>query len=179
MKPVEHMLNRMMTLPFRIDSGRTWREAIAESGAVLNRFFVSLKRRVGSLRYFWTREVGRKTNMVHFHVLIDRYLPKKLLSSIWEMAGGGYVVDIGIVRTSTRYVYKYLCKVADYAPDVQAALSGKRRYSTSQGLLAPTPIDKLIGDWVYLPVAMGSNFVSNGDWITNDGYIFERIEKGP
>lgn len=130
--------SRLLTLPFYVGPGRTWEEAIATSGSVLNRFFTSLRRVIPLLRYVWVREVGRKSLMVHFHVLVDRYLPKSLLSRLWMRAGGGYIVDIGMIRSSASYVCKYLAKFPGYPASVNQALSGKRRYSYSRGLLCST-----------------------------------------
>ena len=84
--------------------------------------------------------------MVHFHVLVDRYLPKTLLSRLWARAGGGSVVDIGMIRSSANYVLKYLAKSPDYSREVEVALFGKRRYSASRGLLLRiTPSASWIG----------------------------------
>jgi hypothetical protein len=126
---------RLLTLPFYVGSTRTWQEAIGTSGRTLNAFFVSLRRIFPGFRYVWVREVGKKNNMVHFHVLVDRFLPKTLLSRLWARAGGGYIVDVGQIRTSPSYVSKYLVKSSEYPMEVQIALSGKRRYSASRGLL--------------------------------------------
>jgi len=156
----QEKLNRLLTLPFALDEKRNWRDAIQESGVVLNRFMTSLKKHYRGLLYFWTREVGKKSNMVHFHVLMDRYVPKQLVSNLWAKAGGGYVVDIGIVKKSTSYVLKYLRKLPDYAEDVWKALYKKRRYSTSAKLLAPALKGDLIGAWVFLDVATGSSLIS-------------------
>jgi len=130
---------RLLTLPFYVGPLRSWQEAIAISGNVLNAFFVSLRRVFSQLRYVWVREIGKKSNMVHFHVLIDRYLPKALLSRLWMRAGGGYVVDVGLIRTSAAYVSKYLVKSSEYPMEVSIALAGKRRYSASRGLLSVSP----------------------------------------
>ena len=86
---------RLCTLPFYVGKKRTWEEAIDISGKSLNAFFVSLRRVIPGIRYLWIREIGKKSNMVHFHVLVDRFLPKSLLSKLWFRAGGGYIVDIG------------------------------------------------------------------------------------
>lgn len=134
--PKYEQLNRLLTLPFKIGENRTWEQAIQESGPTLNRFLTSLRKLGISFEYFWVREIGKKSNMIHFHCLLNRYLPKKLLSSHWARAGGGYVVDIGIARKGMSYLWKYLLKIPSYPLDVQRALYGKRRYGTSRRLLA-------------------------------------------
>lgn len=173
----QERLNRLITLPFALGE-RTWREAIMQSGAVLNRFLVGLKRCVPRFRYFWVREIGKKSSMVHFHCLIDRFIPKKLLQRLWLAAGGGYIVDVSLVRTSSRYVFKYLTKCADYAPAVQRALSRKRRYSCSKGVLAPLVRDKLIGRFLYLSVDTGLSLVIELGWRTEDGTVFSPDQSG-
>jgi hypothetical protein len=129
--------SRLMTLPFYVGPNRSWQEALHESGNTLNRFFVGLKRVCHGLRYVWVREIGKKSNMVHFHVLVSRYLPKSLLSRLWASAGGGSVVDIHLIRSSSSYVVKYLAKSPSLPLEVTIALRGLRRYSSSRGLLAP------------------------------------------
>lgn len=130
---------RLLTLPFAIGSQRTWQKAIEDSGSTLNRFFTSLRRIFPGIRYVWVREVGAKNLMVHFHVLVDRYLPKSLLGRLWMHARGGYIVDIGMIRSSASYVSKYLAKLPSLPREVLTALSGKRRYSSSRGLLFVLP----------------------------------------
>ena len=175
---LDTVLTRLLTLPFALSGDRDWETAMRESGVILNRFLTRLRSTFPRLRYFWTREVGKKSNMVHFHVLVDRYLPKPFLIAAWRAAGGGSVVDIGVVRSSAKYAFKYLTKVADYPPEVQRSLYKKRRYSSSYKLLAPCVVDKLIGDWVYLSDAQGCNMISSQTWRSSDGIIFERDKSG-
>ena len=127
--------NRMLTLPFAIGDLRSWEEAIAVSGQVLNRFFTALRRKFSGISYFWVREVGKHANMVHFHVMVDRFLPQRLMSNMWNQAGGGSVVDIR--RVGMSYSLKYLVKYQNLSASLSAALCGKRRWSCSRALLAP------------------------------------------
>jgi hypothetical protein len=76
--------------------------------------------------------------MVHYHVLIDRYLPKGLLARLWESTGAGYIVDIGLIRSGASYVLKYLAKFPGYTKEINTAMTGRRRYSSSLGLLQRT-----------------------------------------
>lgn len=132
-------LDRMITLPFAIGTshGRTWEEAIAESGRTLNSFLTSLRRACSGISYFWVREIGKKSNMVHFHMLVDRFIPQKLLSRLWAKAGGGSVIDIR--KGNKSYLFKYMVKFSPLPQEVQNCLKGKRRYSCSRGLLVPAP----------------------------------------
>jgi len=161
-------LNRLLTLPFKISKDRTWEQAIAESGSVLNRFLVSLKRVFRGLRYFWVREIGKKSFMVHFHVLVDRYMPKSLLSRLWASAGGGSIVDITLLRHSPSYVWKYLGKYQDLPREVWVALRGKRRYSCARSLLAPL---LKCTEW------LGSRFSKVAPWVLAQHYLI-KVEDG-
>lgn len=125
--------NRLLTLPFYVGPMRSWEEAIEISGASLNLFFTKLRKVQPGLRYFWVREIGKRSNMVHFHVLVDRFLPRKLLSKLWGESGGGYVIDIR--RGNSSYVLKYLVKYPSYSQAVWDALRWKRHYSCSRKLL--------------------------------------------
>jgi len=133
----EVKLDRMITLPFAIGSQhqRTWEEAISQSGSVLNSFLTSLRRVFSHINYFWVREIGAKSNMVHFHLLVDRYMPQKLLSRLWAKAGGGSVIDVR--KGAPAYLFKYLVKFCPQSLEVQKSLKGKRRYSCSRGALCP------------------------------------------
>jgi len=135
----EVQLNRMVTLPFAIgeNHNRTWQEAIEESGKTLNSFLTSLRRVYSRIRYFWVREIGGKSNMVHFHMLVDRYIPQSLLSALWARAGGGTIVDIR--KGQKAYVFKYMVKYSPLSQEVQNCLKGKRRWSASRFLLTPPP----------------------------------------
>lgn len=139
------VLNRFLTLPFKIGEDRSWQEAIEQSGNILNTFLTSLRKLGLGFKYFWVREVGKVSNMIHFHMLVSRYLPKPLLSKLWAAAGGGYVVDIGIARGGTAYLWKYLLKIPNYPTAVHSALYRKKRFGTSVRLLAPLVI--LVTEW--------------------------------
>jgi hypothetical protein len=154
--------HRLLTLPFRIGIGRSWEQAIADSGSTLNRFFTSLRRKFRGIKYVWVREVGSVSNMVHFHILVDRYLPKPLLSRMWDQAGGGYIVDIGMIQTSASYVCKYLAKLAFLPREVLTALTGKRRYSSSRGMLYTIPRSSL---W------SGATFQTVSPWLSRQSRL--------
>jgi hypothetical protein len=142
--------NRMMTLPFHLREDRTWETAIAESGSTLNKFFTSLRRVIPTLRYFWVREVGERNHMVHFHVMVSRYIPLGLISALWESAGGGYVCDIR--KKGQGYALKYLAKYPELPDPVRIALKGKKKYATSRGLLVKVTLWRSEGQWVFCQV---------------------------
>jgi hypothetical protein len=142
--------HRMLTLPFYVGEARSWQEAIAVSGSCLNRFFTSLKRVVPQLRYFWVREIGSESNMVHFHIMVSMYLPQRLLCVLWERAGGGYICHIK--PKGMGYSLKYLAKYPDYPQDVRDALKGKRKWSRTRGLLVKLTIWRSDGQWSFVSV---------------------------
>jgi len=48
------------------------------------------------------------------------------------------------------YALKYLVKYARYPQQVYDALKGKRRFSTSRGLLVAIHVMKIDGDWHFI-----------------------------
>lgn len=132
--PYAERLGYLWTLPIKHGEERTWEQSLEESGTILNRFFTSLKKLFPRMPYLWAREIGEEHNLVHFHVMVDRYIPQKLVSKLWDKAGGGFVCWVN--RRKPGYALKYLFKVASYPQKVWSALHGKRHWSSSRGLLA-------------------------------------------
>lgn len=158
----EASFSRMVTLPFAIGEthNRTWEEAIADSGKTLNSFLTSLRRIYSHFKYFWVREIGEKSNMVHFHMLVDRYIPQRLLSKLWARAGGGTIVDIR--RGKKSYVFKYMVKYSPLPQRVQNCLKGKRRWSASRFLLIPPPkSDGRYSGWTWVSRGAVERLVSS------------------
>lgn len=64
---------------------------------------------------------------IHYHVLIDRYIPHKSVTllgahslpgiqDIWTQAGGGFAYSTRIQRSANSYAVKYLTKSAEHLP---------------------------------------------------------------
>lgn len=129
---------RLLTLTFRTneEEGSTWDQNVEKSGSCINAFWTSIRRVVPHIKYIWVREIGAESRMVHFHCLVNLYIPQSLLKRLWERTGAGSIVDIRRVSRPGAYVCKYLAKFPAYSREVSAALTGKRRYSSSRGLLS-------------------------------------------
>jgi len=56
----------------------------------LNTFIQTIKRRYWVENYFWRAEAQENGN-IHFHVIIDKYIPAKELTSIWNEIQSDYV----------------------------------------------------------------------------------------
>jgi len=50
---------------------------------ILNAFIINLKRKYGVEQYFWIAEAQKNGN-VHFHMIIDKYVEKKELQTLWN-----------------------------------------------------------------------------------------------
>ena len=100
----------------------------------LNRLFamlrVYLRRRYGEApQYIRILEFQENENP-HFHILIDRFIPRSWIKAAWVAIGGGYMVDIRYVKINkvAPYVSKYLTKKLLLSP----APSRCRRVTTSR-----------------------------------------------
>jgi hypothetical protein len=95
---------------------------------MLNRFIIELRREKGVYNYFWRAEPQKNGN-IHFHVLIDKYIPWREIRDKWNAIQGdnGYLSDfyskfmhldpnstdihgLGKVKSLVAYVVKYCCK---------------------------------------------------------------------
>jgi hypothetical protein len=96
---------------------------------MLNRFIIELRREKGVYNYFWRAEPQKNGN-IHFHLLIDKYIPWKEIRDKWNEIQGdnGYLSDfynkfmhldpnstdihgLGKVKSLVGYVVKYCCKI--------------------------------------------------------------------
>jgi hypothetical protein len=153
----------MVTLTFRTEHGVSDRPEAVEA---VQLFVKRLRRRVRGVRYLWVLELHPGGHGWHVHMLIDRWLPKDLLSTVW---GHGFV-DVRRVRTqkdgdsgtaaarrAAHYVAKYVAKSAQEARE-----AGCHRYERSQGMpitvvTAEAPyevlwgivIDRIAPTWVW------------------------------
>jgi hypothetical protein len=50
---------------------------------ILNTFIINLKRKYGVVNYFWVAEPQKNGN-IHFHMIIDKFIDKKELQSLWN-----------------------------------------------------------------------------------------------
>ena len=92
---------------------------------------VYLKRKIGEEIIFIAVKEWHKSGYPHLHVLINKFIAQKWLSSAWSRLGGGKIVHIKKIEDinkTGRYVCKYMTKGMMSGP------KGTRRYTTSRGI---------------------------------------------
>lgn len=105
-------------------------------------FLKRLRRRYPSLKFARFVEL-HKSGKPHFHILVDRYIPRKYIRWAFRDCGGGIMGDIRYIDTgrATQYITKYLTK--SFTTDQRAAeyffISRMRSVSTSKGLYYLVP----------------------------------------
>ena len=96
------------------------------------KFRTYLKRKYGDSITFISILEPQKSGHAHLHILVDRYMDQRWLSSNWTAVGGGPMVNIKLVdiHRVSRYLSKYLTK--------ELLLKGfefkYRRYTTSRDI---------------------------------------------
>jgi hypothetical protein len=99
-----------------------------------NKYVLYLRRARYYFNYFKVIEFTKK-GYVHFHILIDSYIPQGILSRIWlnitEFSYIVYVKEKMSNRKSINYLLKYVTKSFEGAQDIFVAY-GIRRYSFSR-----------------------------------------------
>lgn len=107
---VHHRLRVFITLTLR-DNSEDWRKGIKRVRSYLHR--------LGCKGAFWVKEV-QKRGVIHFHLLVDKYVPKEDLARVWRCG----FVDVRLAYDPF-YVGKYLGKAFDVDVPV---LKGLRRW---------------------------------------------------
>ena len=106
-------------------------DAVHHVRTVFNKFREYLRREYGEPpRYICILEFTQK-GIPHLHVLLDRYIPQKWISLVWDRLGGGRVVFIKqvTVRRVAHYLAKYLTKEL-----ILSAPKGTRRITTARSI---------------------------------------------
>lgn len=96
-----------------------------------NALRTALRDRYDSLSYVLIRHEGDERDRPHIHLLVDRYIPQRLLSTMADRAGLGRVVDIRRVdaRNAAHYVSAYLGRGA-----LSDLPKGAHRYASSSDI---------------------------------------------
>jgi len=126
-----YKLNRFLTLTLPGDYKGNHDKSIAVINKIWSKFSIYLKRKYkGRINYKKIIEI-HKRGIAHPHVLIDRFILQRLLSSAWSALGGGKIVDIRYVdlHSISSYVSKYITKEM-----TSTAFRNYRRYGTSPGI---------------------------------------------
>ena len=128
--------DRISILTLTFDRTFSIDEAFANSSRCFNRFRTQLTRQMGKFMYVKVIEPQPKSGYPHFHILVNRYLPHRILKSIAISSGFGKVLDIREVpgHEAQYYVRKYLTKPWAHAQALQIFTDLRsRRCSGSHG----------------------------------------------
>jgi hypothetical protein len=130
---VAEELNLKYFLTLTLDPSKLERteDAVHHVRTVFNKFREYLRREYGEPpRYICILEFTQK-GIPHLHVLLDRYIPQKWISLVWDRLGGGRVVFIKqvTVRRVAHYLAKYLTKEL-----ILSAPKGTRRITTARSI---------------------------------------------
>jgi hypothetical protein len=92
------------------------------------------------INYFWTKEFQPQTGQLHFHMLIDAYIPIGILRKAWKWAtyGTSSIVFItktwGDIQNPAGYMTKYMAKEISQN---EMFRPHERRYGFSRGWNSP------------------------------------------
>lgn len=115
---------------------------------LLNHFLVIIKRKYINkskepLKYVWVVEF-QQNGMTHIHMVINRFLPIRLMRYEWSRIGGGVQMDIGRVKTLigvSNYIGNYIIKGLKNQYESINQKGGfkynERRYSVSRYCIKP------------------------------------------
>jgi hypothetical protein len=96
-----------------------------------NKFRIYLKRQYGGAPSYICVLEFTQAGRPHLHILFDRYISQKWVSSTWDRLGGGRIVFIKQVTVAnvSRYLSKYLTKEL-----LLSAPKGTRRITTARAI---------------------------------------------
>jgi hypothetical protein len=153
---VEHELSRFMTLTLgtrqvsRADSEERLKLAWSRLRKVLHGVYPGLE-------YVWVMEYT-KWGQAHLHLLVNTYIPQRVLSRLWkEASGGSYIVDIrqpGVTAVA-RYIAKYVGKEAGRRRAGGLQRVNANLFGTSRGIVFQ-PYRKKSQGWVVVKGSMQS-----------------------
>jgi len=153
---VEHELSRFITLTLdtkqvaRADSEQRLKLAWRRLRKVLYELYPGLK-------FIWVYEFT-KVGQAHLHLLVNTYIPQKLLVKLWrEASGGSYIVDIrqpGVTAVA-RYISKYVGKEAGRRRAGCLQRENANLFGTSRGIVFQAYRKKSQG-WIVVKGSMQS-----------------------
>ena len=107
------------------------------------RFYTfDLKKQEQKLKYLWVLQFLPQTGIAHLHVLVNQFLPIKIIRKLWQEVGGGVTMDIEKIKNlaaTTRYITNYLVdglKIHE-SKTPSGFLYFERRYSVSKSCIKP------------------------------------------
>lgn len=123
---------RFITVTYSADVGPA--EVLRRFSSDWNKFVTYLRRRKYKFNFFKIIEFTKR-NILHFHVLIDCYIPQGLISNVWrDVTGTSYIVFITKVLSredALRYTIKYITKSKQGHQAIYVA-KNVRRFSFSR-----------------------------------------------
>jgi hypothetical protein len=129
---VENNLTRFLTLTLDPKGLDGVEDKVRYIRGVWSKFRVYVKRELGkSLSFIEVLEL-QQSGVPHLHVLLNKYIPQKWISSRWAALGGGRIVFIKRIVELDRvasYLTKYLTKEV-----ILSVPKGVRRYTTSRDI---------------------------------------------
>jgi hypothetical protein len=114
--------------PFKIPQKKL---QIAYLRKCFNKFREYMRRRYGIAPKFICVVEFTQKGIPHLHILLDRFVPQKWISTVWSLLGGGSIVFIKqvTVQNVAKYHSKYLTKEL-----LLSAPKGTRRITTARGI---------------------------------------------
>lgn len=118
-------------------------EGLIRMNYMFNLFWKRFKDNKMRFSYFKIHEFTKK-GMIHYHILINRYLDKELVQKYWKDISGSTIEKIKDIPSKAilgLYLSKYLSKTLNELHNEYFYLFQKRRYSYSQQLELPPDYD--------------------------------------
>lgn len=119
-----------------------------------NKFRIYFKRKYKVTLSFITVVEFHKSGYAHMHILLDRFIPQRWISSSWQSIGGGKIVFIKKIdqHRIASYMTKYLTK-AMYDPTAESHIRHLfRRVTTSRDI--KLFVRRPGGEWVLMTVSI-------------------------
>ena len=133
-KTIEKETWRFLTLT-TVNTGNNTIDVLKEINNSWNKFATLLRRKFVNLKYIKVLEVG-KNGMVHYHILINCYIPHQLIQKFWYKYTGAFKVQIEKPSNHNKiigYLAKYFAKQTDDSTQNELFyLTNKRRFSFSK-----------------------------------------------
>ncbi len=130
--------NHLRFLTLTIKPMKSLPSALIRVNHSWNRLRLSITRKFGKVKYFKVIEAQHSTNMPHFHILIDKFIPSAWLNQAVTRAGFGRIYKIKRVTNDKvfNYVTKYLGKGITNDNFLEALITTNgRRYSFSRRII--------------------------------------------
>lgn len=125
---------RMMTLTYLNDDSNTPLDIINNYSHDFNLFMLKLNRRGYKFNYFKVIEFTKR-QAIHFHLIVDTYIPQTLISQLWrDVTGHSWLTWISYPEKHNKiinYSLKYVIKSYNGSQELFAAFN-IRRYSFSK-----------------------------------------------